>query len=222
MVIRRIFHLFTIAILIISFCLTSFFPVYASEAFIKFDDTKTHWAKNNIIWAYQHNIVAGTSSTSFSPDMPVTMAMFLTMLYNYDGRQSMDSILDTPYINVNKTDYYYNAVKFAHHNSLITSSVFDPNQKLSRGEVAEILFRYFYYDYRKSFPDGPLISIDIPPYPQKYIDVEPYGNTQIDRAMRFFVSEGVIVGKSQNTINLDDIIIRAEVVTIIKNYDDLV
>ena len=222
MVIKRKVHLFTIAILVISFSLTSLFPVHANEAFIQFDDTETHWAKNNIIWAYQQHIVAGTSPTSFSPDIPVTMAMFLTMLYNYDGRQSMDSIPDTPDTNINKTDYYYNAVKFAHYNSLITSSVFDPNQKLSRGEVAEILFRYFYYDYRKSFPDGPLISIDIPPYPQKYIDVEPYGNTQIDRAMRFFVSEGVIVGKSQNTINLDDIITRAEVVTIIKNYDDLV
>ena len=48
-----------------------------------FTDLTANWYKPAILWAYQNNVVAGTSPTTFAPDQPVTRAQIAVILPQY-------------------------------------------------------------------------------------------------------------------------------------------
>ena len=48
-----------------------------------FTDLTANWYKPAIIWAYQNNVVAGTSPTTFAPDQPVTREQIAVILTQY-------------------------------------------------------------------------------------------------------------------------------------------
>ena len=48
-----------------------------------FSDLTANWYKPAILWAYQNNVVAGTSPTTFAPDQPVTREQIAVILTQY-------------------------------------------------------------------------------------------------------------------------------------------
>ena len=48
-----------------------------------FADLTANWYKPAILWAYQNNVVAGTSPTMFAPDQPVTREQIAVILTQY-------------------------------------------------------------------------------------------------------------------------------------------
>ena len=48
-----------------------------------FADLTANWYKPAILWAYQNNVVAGTSPTTFDPDQPVTREQIAVILTQY-------------------------------------------------------------------------------------------------------------------------------------------
>ena len=48
-----------------------------------FTDLTANWYKPAILWAYQNNVVAGTSPTTFDPDQPVTRELIAVILTQY-------------------------------------------------------------------------------------------------------------------------------------------
>ena len=48
-----------------------------------FTDLTANWYKPAILWAYQNNVVAGTSPTTFVPDQPVTREQIAVILTQY-------------------------------------------------------------------------------------------------------------------------------------------
>ena len=48
-----------------------------------FTDLTANWYKPAILWAYQNNVVAGTSPTTFNPDQPVTREQIAVILTQY-------------------------------------------------------------------------------------------------------------------------------------------
>ena len=48
-----------------------------------FTDLTANWYKPAILWAYQNNVVAGTSSTTFDPERPVTREQIAVILTQY-------------------------------------------------------------------------------------------------------------------------------------------
>jgi len=48
-----------------------------------FTDLTANWYKPAILWAYQNNVVAGTSPTTFAPDQPVTREQIAVILTQY-------------------------------------------------------------------------------------------------------------------------------------------
>ena len=57
--------------------------VYGSTPFT---DLTNDWYKDAILWAYQTGVVAGTSSTTFEPDLPVTREQIAVILMEYVTR----------------------------------------------------------------------------------------------------------------------------------------
>ena len=48
-----------------------------------FTDLTANWYKPAILWAYQNNVVAGTSPTTFDPDQPVTREQIAVIITQY-------------------------------------------------------------------------------------------------------------------------------------------
>ena len=57
--------------------------VYGSTPFT---DLTNDWYKDAILWAYQTGVVAGTSDTTFDPDLPVTREQIAVILMEYTSR----------------------------------------------------------------------------------------------------------------------------------------
>ena len=51
-----------------------------------FTDLTQDWYKDAVLWAYQTGVVAGTSSTTFEPDLPVTREQIAVILMEYMTR----------------------------------------------------------------------------------------------------------------------------------------
>ena len=51
-----------------------------------FTDLTNDWYKDAVLWAYQTGVVAGTSSTTFAPDRPVTREQIAVILMEYMTR----------------------------------------------------------------------------------------------------------------------------------------
>ena len=51
-----------------------------------FNDLTNDWYQDAVLWAYQTGVVAGTSSTTFEPDLPVTREQIAVILMEYMTR----------------------------------------------------------------------------------------------------------------------------------------
>ena len=51
-----------------------------------FTDLTNNWYQDAVLWAYQTGVVAGTSSTTFEPDLPVTREQIAVILMEYMTR----------------------------------------------------------------------------------------------------------------------------------------
>lgn len=88
-----------------------------------FKDCQNHWALKAILWAKESNLVTGTSSTTFSPNTPVTQEQAVTIFYRYT-----------------KARWSEDAIKWAIDTNLITKS--EPKRQLTRAEIAVMLSNY--------------------------------------------------------------------------------
>ena len=51
-----------------------------------FADARSGWYRDAVAWAYQTGVVAGTSDTTFSPDLPVTREQIAVILMEYAAK----------------------------------------------------------------------------------------------------------------------------------------
>lgn len=102
-------------------------------------------------WAVENNITAGTGDNTFSPDAVCTRAQAVTFLWRLYG--SPDVYAATAFTDVNKTDYYYNAVLWAVVNGITkgtSDTTFSPNDTVNRGQIVTFLYRASVDGYESS------------------------------------------------------------------------
>ena len=107
-----------------------------------FRDIEGHWARNNIADAVERGLFSGTSDNTFSPNAPMTRAMFVTVLYRMDDGIALG---DSYFIDVDEDAWYYDAVCWASENELVAGTDtwhFSPNQNITREQMVAILYRY--------------------------------------------------------------------------------
>lgn len=105
-----------------------------------FTDMKTHWASDYVVILAMKNII--NSAALFRPDDSLTRAEFLKIVGNsagWDLASSSGTVL--PFGDVSKGVWYEGYVKYALKTGTIMSqSKFRPNDTITRGEVAKILY----------------------------------------------------------------------------------
>jgi len=104
------------------------------------------WFYGAVEYAYINNLFSGTTTTTFSPDEPMSRAMLVAVLHRLDGRP--DATGTESFDDVAADAYYATAVAWAEENGIvygIGDNKFDPNADVTREQVAAILNRYMDY-----------------------------------------------------------------------------
>ena len=109
----------------------------------KFTDAPPYgnWAHGGIDYVVSHGYFNGTSSTTFSPNAPMTRAMLVTVLWR--GCGSPDGF-DNPFTDVKDGAYYAQAAAWGHTFGIVKGMEeckFGPDVNVTREQLATFLFR---------------------------------------------------------------------------------
>ena len=161
------------------------------ERSLDFTDTNNHWAEDAIDFATAHELFAGTSDTTFSPDSSMTRAMLMTVLARFDGQDTTGGAV-----------WYEKAMAWAKENGISDGS--NPDGNITREQFATMLWRYA----GSPAGDGTLSSFG---------DSASVNGYAVD-AMRWAVSTGIISGMSDGTLAPQSSATRAQVATMLMRF----
>lgn len=170
------------------------------------DVSRTAWYYGGVVYAYQNQLMSGVSSTKFSPNSAADRAMLVTILHRTAGKPAADG--GASFADVPKGKYYSDAVAWAAGAGIVTGSGsgnFNPTGKLTREQLAVILYRYAQYEGRDvsrradlgAYKDGAKVS------------------SWAKDAMSWAVAEGLITGSNQKNLGPGGSANRAQLATIL-------
>ena len=165
------------------------------------------WYAGAVDYVQDQGLMSGTSVTTFSPDGTMTRAMLATVLYRHAGSPSPAVTGASSFSDVVPGNWYALATSWASEQGLITgygNGLFGTNDPVSREQIAAILWRYVgspTANAGEAFADENSIA--------------SYAQSAVDWAR---VSE-VVNGKSGNLFDPQGVATRAQVATILHNYD---
>ena len=113
-----------------------------------FTDIENHWARESIERAVSMGLFSGTTETTFSPNAPMTRAMFVTVLGKFAGVDASGWHIDyLKYIfgDVNAGSYYAPYLAWAVHGGFTSGTqdrVFSPKTNVTREQIATFLASY--------------------------------------------------------------------------------
>lgn len=110
------------------------------------DVRESDWFYEDVAFAYENGLFAGTSDTTFSPNASMTRAMLVTVLYRLEGQPAVNG--RSGFSDVQYNGYYEDAVTWAADNGIVngtSTTTFSPNANVTREQMAAILYRYAQY-----------------------------------------------------------------------------
>ena len=113
---------------------------------LPFTDINGHWAYDAIKYAYKNSLFAGTSATTFGPNVSMNRAMLVTVLYRLDKEPSAEAV--SSFKDVPAGQWYTKAVAWASANKIVSgysADTFGPTDTITREQMASILYRYAQY-----------------------------------------------------------------------------
>lgn len=170
---------------------------------IPFNDSQSHWAYSYICHAYETNLVAGTSATTFDPDSKVTRSQLVTLLARMRGFDDTKWYGDVPYTDVNRNDWYAGALSFCYAAGIIKpdGKEFKPNDPVTRQQTVAMCEKLFPYK-------GTLWT------PFNCTDRDTMATYAL-RPMDALYTCGIVNGTSATTFSPNGDLSRAEIVTIL-------
>lgn len=175
------------------------------------DVDPSQWYHEGVDYALNNSLMNGTGDGKFEPDSPMTRAMLVTVLWRYAGAPE-EGLSD--FTDVKEDAWYAKAVAWAAKNGVVTgvgNGRFDPEGKITREQMAAILYRYSNSlgldaagrEPLGYFPDGGMVS------------------TYAADALSWAVAEGLITGSrvgSKTYLDPQGKATRAQVATILMRY----
>jgi hypothetical protein len=110
------------------------------------DVASNSWYADAVRYVLEKGLMNGTSSTTFSPLVETDRAMIVTILYRLEGSPAVSG--GSSFSDVASDKYYASAVAWASENGIVTgysNGTFGPTDKLTREQLAAILYRYAGY-----------------------------------------------------------------------------
>lgn len=185
-------------------------PVFDRNTFK--DVKQTDWYFDAVKYVYQNNLFKGTDN-GFEPNLPVTRAMLVTVLHRLDNIPVTKE--NNSFTDVKEDTWYYQSVNWAHQNGIvngISENEFAPDNKITREQVATILFRYASYKGYNTQTQS--ISNEL----NDYTKVSSYAKDAVD----YMISKGIMSGRDNNNLAPCDTITRAETAMVIMRFAEVV
>ena len=184
-------------------------PAPKPEVKLPFTDVSTSdWFYDDVAFVYKNGLFSGTDSRSFSPNASMTRAMLVTVLYRLEGEPTVTG--RSSFTDVRSGAYYEKSVIWAAANGIVTgtdSTSFSPDAKVTREQLAAILYRYA--QYRK-------LDTDVSAKLNSFTDADSV-SAYASEALGWAVSEGLINGASGKLMPKGDAT-RAQVAAILHRF----
>ena len=181
-------------------------PASKPEVKLPFTDVSTSdWFYDDVAFVYENGLFSGTDSRSFSPNASMTRAMLVTVLYRLEGEPTVTG--RSSFTDVRSGAYYEKSVIWAAANGIVTgtdSTSFSPDTKVTREQLAAILYRYA--QYRK-------LDTDASAKLNSFTDADSV-SAYASEALGWAVSESLINGASGKLMPKGDAT-RAQVAAIL-------
>ncbi|MBY0221838.1 S-layer homology domain-containing protein [Sporosarcina aquimarina] len=155
-----------IAALMTLLLVTSAAPIQARAA-AQFSDVDTHWAKKEILYLSDRNIIGGYPDGTFKPNQPITRVQAASMLAKA-LKLSLSEDTSTEFKDVAKTSPHYQVLATMNELGILRgdNGYIRPGEKTSRAQMAAILRRSF------NMPlDKQATFIDVTPAHWAYQDI---------------------------------------------------
>ena len=171
------------------------------------DTDENDWFYESVKYVNENGLMNGIDERAFAPDIEVTRAMFVTILYRAENQPDSAPSLFT---DVQSGAYYEKAVAWAAENDIVngvSDTEFVPDAIITREQMAVIIQRYAVYTGLDRTENKSL----------SFADSENISDYAKD-AVAFCAEHGFMSGKSNNLFAPGDSATRAEVATVLTSF----
>ena len=187
----------------------SYVKADATPSETKFNDVSANdWFASAVDYVTGKGMMNGTADNTFSPKANTTRGMVVTVLYRLENQPSTSA---ASFTDVASGAYYANAVAWANANGIVSgygSGKFGPNDKVTREQLAAILYRYAQY---KKYDVSGANSLD------GYADAQSVSSYAVP-ALQWANAAGVVTGKSGSKLDPKGNATRAEVAAMLMRF----
>ena len=184
-------------------------PVFTENTF---NDVKPdNWHYEAVKFVYENGLMTGTEN-GFEPDIPMSRAMLITVLYRMSGEASKGS---SSFTDVQDGEWYADAVAWATEKGIVSgtgNSMFSPDLSITREQTATILFRYAQYK-KISIPEKTDVK------PSDFEDFQGISDYSED-ALLWAVKSGIIQGVTETELMPASYSTRAQIATILMRFSE--
>lgn len=121
------------------------------------------WYYDYIVTAYENGLMTGVSETEFAPDVAVTRAMLVAMVYQIEGSPEVEGAASELFTDVADDAWYADALVWCSANGLLEGfegETFDADTVITREDVAVMLYAYELYNGAEEVTDAELTWAD--------------------------------------------------------------
>ena len=169
------------------------------------------WYEDAAAYVYKHGLMAGTSATTFAPEVTTSRAMIATILWRMAGSPVVNYAMD--YTDVAQGQWCSEAIRWATSEGVVTgygNGLFGTNDPITRQQFAAMLWRY-------AQAQGYDVSIGEDTNILSYTDVANLSEYAIP-AMQWAVGAGIINGTSADTLTPQGRATRAQAAVMLMRF----
>ncbi len=170
------------------------------------------WYEDAAAYVYKHGLMAGTSATTFAPDVTTSRAMIATILWRMAGSPVVNYAMN--YTDVAQGQWCSEAIRWATSEGVVTgygNGLFGTNDPITREQLATMLWRY-------AQTEGYDVSIGEDTNILSYTDVADLSEYAIP-AMQWACGAGVINGTGDgSTLTPQGQATRAQAATVLMRF----
>ena len=170
------------------------------------------WYYEAVKYAYDNGLMDGVGGNLFDPNGTLTRGMMVTVLYRLESEPTVTG--GSEFTDVAEGQWYADAVTWAAANGIVNGigeTEFAPSMEITREQLATMIYRYAAYKGYDVTAGGMAL--------QEYTDYEDISEYAVN-ALAWAVSEGLVNGMGDNTLQPVGTATRAQTATILMRYSE--
>ena len=169
------------------------------------DVSPESWAADAVDFASAHELLSGTSETTFSPNLTMSRGMLATVLYRLEGSPELD--LNDLFLDVSSDAWYAEGVTWAVENGIAGGygdGQFGPDDNITREQFVVMLWRY------AGSPEAGSQVLD-------FVDADQVSSFALE-ALCWAVENGILHGVGNGVLDPGGTATRAQAAQLLKNF----